>query len=232
MVELPTLEEMLNAGVHFGHKTARWNPKMKPYIFVAKSGVHIINLEKTQELLKVALEFLAVEARAGKSIVFVGTKRQAQEIVKKAAESCDSFFVTERWLGGVLTNFDIVQKAFKQLERDRVIIQSEKIDEMTKRDKSMLQKKIEKSEKLIGGLTKLQKKPDVIILIGAHDEANALAEANKLGVSVVGLVDTNTDPTKVTYPIPANDDATKSIALFAELFAKVIKENRTVAKKI
>lgn len=230
MLKLPTLEELLEAGVHFGHKTARWNPKMKPYIFASKTGVHIINLEKTQEHLKPALDFLAEEARNGKNIVFVGTKKQAEEIVKKAAESCDTYYVTDRWLGGIITNFEIVQRAFKKLERNKVILQSEEANQMTKRDKIILQKEIEKGEKLVGGLVKLQKRPDVLILIGANDEKNALMEAKKVGVKIIALVDTNADPTIVDFPIPANDDATKSISLFAELFAKTIKENRGAVK--
>ena len=230
MVTLPTLPELLEAGVHFGHKTARWNPKMKSSIFASKSGVHIINLEKTQEQLKAALGFLASEAKAGKTIVFVGTKKQAQEIVKKAAESCDMPYVTARWLGGTITNFDIVQRAFKKLDRAKLTLQSKEAEALTKRDKSLLQKEIEKSEKLVGGLVKLQKRPDVLILIGAYDEKNANLEANMVGIPTIALVDTNADPAKVAYPIAANDDATKSISLFSDLFAKTIKENKFAGK--
>jgi len=232
MVTLPTLPELLEAGVHFGHKTARWNPKMKSSIFASKSGVHIINLEKTQEQLKAALDFLASEAKAGKTIVFVGTKKQAQEIVKKAAESCDMPYVTARWLGGTITNFDIVQRAFKKLDRAKLTLQSKEAEALTKRDKSLLQKEIEKSEKLVGGLVKLQKRPDVLILIGAYDEKNANLEANMVGIPTIALVDTNADPAKVAYPIAANDDATKSISLFSDLFAKVIRESRVAAKPL
>jgi len=231
MVTIPTLPELLEAGVHFGHKTARWNPKMKSSIFASKSGVHIINLEKSQEQLKVALDFLAQEAKAGKTVVFVGTKKQAQEIVKKAAESCNMPFVTSRWLGGTITNFEIVQKAFKKLERSKLTLQSNEAEEMTKRDKSLMQKEIEKKERVIGGLVNLQKRPDILILIGAYDEKNAILEANMQGIPTIALVDSNADPTKVTYPIAANDDATKSISLFAELFAKVIRES-VIAQKV
>lgn len=226
MVMLPGLTELLEAGVHFGHKTARWNPKMKPYIFAAKNGVHLINLEKTVEKLKVVLNFLAEASKEGKVIVFVGTKKQARDIVQKAAESCNMPYVTERWLGGTLTNFEIIQRAFNKLERNRIILTKEDGVEMSKRDKSMLQKEIEKGEKLVGGLVGLKKRPDVLILIGSYDEKNALLEAKGTGVTTVGLVDTNADPTHVDYPIPANDDATKSISLFAELFAKIIRESR------
>lgn len=230
MVILPTLPELLEAGVHFGHKTARWNPKMKSSIFASKSGVHIINLEKTLEQLKAALDFLAVEAKGGKTIVFVGTKKQAQEIVKKAAESCGMPYATSRWLGGTITNFEIVQRAFKKLERARLTLQGNESLELSKRDKSLLQKEIEKSEKLVGGLVNLQKRPDILILIGAYDEKNAILEANMLGIPTIALVDSNADPKKVTYPIAANDDATKSISLFSDLFAKTIKENKLAAK--
>jgi len=227
MVKLPTLPELLEAGVHFGHKTARWNPKMKSSIFASKSGVHIINLEKTSEQLKAALDFLAVETKAGKKIVFVGTKKQAQEIVKKAAESCGMPYVTARWLGGTITNFDIVQKAFKKLERAKLTLQSKEAEELTKRDKVLMQKEIEKGERLVGGLVSMQKRPEVLILIGAYDEKNAIAEANMVGIPTIALTDSNSDPKKVTYPIAANDDATKSISLFTELFAKVIRESTT-----
>jgi len=231
MVMLPSLTELLEAGVHFGHKTARWNPKMAPYIFAAKSGVHLINLEKTVEKLKIALDFLAEASKEGKVIVFVGTKKQARDIVYKAAQSCNMPYVTERWLGGTLTNFEIVQRAFNKLERNRITLTEEKGIEMSKRDKSMLQKEIEKGEKLVGGLVGLKKKPDILILIGSYDEKNALLEAKGTGVKTIGLVDTNADPTRVDYPIPANDDATKSISLFAELFAKIIRESRGTAQQ-
>ena len=230
MVNIPSLRDLLEAGVHFGHKTSRWNPKMKSYIYGSKSGVHVINLEKTEEKLKEALDFLARIAQEGKTVIFVGTKKQAAEIVKKAAEDCAMPFVTDRWLGGMLTNFPIIQRAFKKLERAKIQRASSEYESLKKRDKVRLDKEIEKANKLIGGLINLHSKPDAIILIGSHDEKNALAEANKCSVPTVAIVDTNEDPDKVTYPIPANDDATKSITLFANLFSQVIKQNKNVVK--
>lgn len=230
MVTLPTLREMLEAGVHFGHKTSRWDPRMKKYIFTSKSGVHVINLEKTEEQLKEAVEFLSKSATNGRNIVFVGTKKQAQEIVKKAAESCGCSSITERWLGGTLTNFNVILRAVKNLERMKLKINSPEIEEMRKRDRVKLQKAIDKSERLVGGLLGLTNKPDILVLIGAHDEKNAVKEAAKLGIPMVALVDTNANPEVVDYPIPANDDATKSISLFADLFAKVIREGKGAAK--
>ena len=230
MVTLPTLREMLEAGVHFGHKTSRWDPRMKKYIFTSKSGVHVINLEKTEEQLKESVEFLSKSAANGRNIVFVGTKKQAQEIVKRAAESCGCASITERWLGGTLTNFNVILRAVKNLERMKLKMNSPEIEEMRKRDKVKMQKEIEKSERLVGGLLGLTNKPDILILIGSHDEKNAVKEAAKLGIPMVALVDTNANPELVDYAIPANDDATKSISLFADLFAKVIKEGKSNAK--
>jgi small subunit ribosomal protein S2 len=228
MVETPTLKEMLEAGVHFGHKTSRWHPKMAPYIFASKSGVHVINLERTQEKLREALLYLAKVASEGKKVVFVGTKKQAGEIVKSAAENCDMPYVTERWLGGTLTNFSVVQRAIKKLERMKIQASGPDIETLKKRDRVKLLQAIEKSEKLVGGLVRLTELPEALILIGAHDEKNAAAEAKAAGIKIVALLDTNANPSEVDFPIPANDDATKSIAMFVKLFADTIKKNKTL----
>lgn len=230
MVTQPTLRELLEAGAHFGHKTSRWDPRMKKYIFTSKNGVHVINLEKTQSQLAEACDFLAKMSAAGKNIVFVGTKKQAQEIVKKAAENCDCSSITERWLGGTLTNFNVILRGVKNLERMEMKANGPEFEELRKRDKVKLQKAIEKSQRLVGGLLELKAKPEVMILIGSHDEKIALKEAIKTGITTIALVDTNTNPDVIDFPIPANDDATKSISLFANLFAKVIKEGRSAAK--
>jgi small subunit ribosomal protein S2 len=229
MAKMPTLREMLNAGVHFGHKTSRWHPKMDEYVFMAKNGVHVINLEKTAVELEKATEFLKNLANEGKTIVFVGTKKQASAIVKKAAVSCGMPYVDFRWVGGTLTNFETIKDAVSNfVKRKEELANAE--DKLSKKELSKLRDKIEKGEKLFGGIVGLSKKPDAFILIGAHDEKNALAEANIESIPIVALVDTNSDPTLVTYPVPANDDATKSIELFTNLFAQVIKENKAVAK--
>ena len=230
MVTLPTLREMLDAGVHFGHKTSRWDPRMKKYIFTSKNGVHVINLEKTEENLKEAVEFLSKSVANGRNIVFVGTKKQAQEIVKRAAESCGCAYVADRWLGGTLTNYPVILKAVKNLERMQLKMASPDLEEMKKRDRVKMQKAIEKAERLVGGLLGQSNRPDILILIGSHDEKNAVKEADKVGIPMVALTDTNANPELVDYPIPANDDATKSISLFADLFAKVIREAKNAAK--
>lgn len=231
MVTLPTLRELAEAGAHFGHKTSRWDPRMKNFIFTSKNGVHVINLENTVAELQKALDFLSESAKQKKNIIFVGTKKQAQEIVKKAADDAGCFSITERWLGGTLTNFNVILRAVKNLERLKIKLGSPEFESMRKRDKVKLQKAIEKSERLVGGLVGLSAKPDVLILIGSHDEKNAVREAIKLGIKTVAIVDSNGNPEEIDFPIPANDDATKSISLFSNLFAKVIKEGRASVVK-
>lgn len=230
MVKMPTLRELLDAGVHFGHKTSRWHPKMKPYIFMAKNGVHVINLEETEKELQTAVEFLKQSASLGKTIVFVGTKKQASQIVKKAAIACGMPYVDNRWVGGLITNFNTVKTAIENFKKEKQELETNG-ENLSKKELARLRGKVEKSEKIFGGLTNLSKKPDVLILIGAHDEEIAIKEARIEKVETVGITDTNTDPESVTYPIPANDDATKSLVLFSELFSKVILENKKSIKK-
>lgn len=231
MVELPTLREMLDAGVHFGHKTSRWSPRMAPYIFMAKSGVHVINLEKTQEKLKEALDFLVEEAKSNKAIVFVGTKKQSQDIIKMAAGENSIAYINERWLGGTLTNYDAIKAAIIRYKKQLSVL-SDKESNLSKTELSKLRKEVARGEKLFGGLIDLDCKPEILVLFGSHDEKNALKEAKAQGVKIVALVDTNADPTEVDYPVPANDDATKSVKLFVELFAEVIKEARAESPKV
>jgi len=230
MVTQPSLRELLEAGVHFGHKTSRWHPSMEKFIFTSKSGVHIINLEKTEEELKKAVDFVKKVASEGGTIVFVGTKKQAQIIVKKAAIDCGMPYINKRWIGGTLTNFANVLSAINRFKKLKEDMEGQKNLDLTKKERSMIQNEIDRSEKVFGGLVNLNKKPDAFLLFGAHDEKNALAEANKERIPSVALADTNADITKIAYPIPANDDATKAIQIFAELFSKVIKENKKVNK--
>lgn len=229
MVKLPTLREMLNAGVHFGHKTSRWHPKMDEFVFMAKNGVHVINLEKTLEQTEKAVEFLKNLAQEGKTVVFVGTKKQASEIVKKAAIDCGMPYVNCRWVGGTLTNFETIKDATNKFVNQKAELEKGS-ENLSKKELSKLRDKVEKGEKLFGGIVNLTKKPDAFILIGSHDEKNALLEARIDEIPTIAIVDSNADPTLVTFPIPANDDATKSIELFAHLFAQVIKENKSLAK--
>jgi len=225
MAELPSLREMLAAGVHFGHKRARWNPKMAPYIFATKNGVSIIDLEKTREMLGRALEFIAREVSEGKIIVFVTSKRQARDVVREAAESCNMPHVVEKWRGGTLTNFAVVAKNFKILRKLDEQIASSEFSKISNIEQNQIKEKAAKIERLFGGISDLKKKPDILFLIGAYDEKIALKEAKKEGVKVIALVDTNMSPEEIDWPIPANDDATKAIKLIAEAVAGVIKDN-------
>lgn len=230
MYKLPSLRELLEAGVHFGHKTARWHPKMKNYIFMSKNGVHVINLEKTEEELKKATDFLAGLASDGKKIVFVGTKKQASAIIKQAAIDCGMPYVNARWIGGTLTNFVTVKAAITNFIKIKEQVENE-AETLSKKELSKLRDKVAKGEKIFGGLVSLEKKPDAMIVIGAHDEPNAVREALIENVPIIAVMDTNADPAGIKFPIPANDDATKSIQLFAELFSKVIKENKKITKE-
>jgi small subunit ribosomal protein S2 len=223
-MESPTLREMLAAGVHFGHKRARWNPKMEEFIFATKNGVSIINLEKTKEMLDKALQAVTDEVKAGKNVVFVTSKRQAREIVKAAAESCSMPYVVEKWRGGTLTNYEIVSKNFKTLKALKDQIASSEFDKISNIEQNKIKEKAAKLERIFGGLADLKKRPDILFLIGAHDEQIALKEAKNQGIKVVALVDTNADPREIDWPVPANDDATKSIKLMVDTFAKAIAE--------
>jgi len=234
MVQLPTLRELLDAGVHFGHKTSRWFPKMAPYIYTSKSGVHIINLEKTEEALQKAVEFVRREAAAGKTFVFVGTKKQSGSIIKEEASKASIPYVNIRWLGGTITNFEAIKGAIRRYKSqlEEIALDDAGKSEMTKSELSRVRKDVARGEKFLGGLVNLERKPDVLVLFGSHDEKIALKEAKCDKIPVIALVDTNANPEVVEYPIPANDDATKSVRLFASLFASVIKEARDKTKVV
>ena len=203
---------------------------MDQYIYTAKSGVHVINLEETDKALKDAVDFIKEVTASGKKIVFVGTKKQASIIVKKAAENCGMPFVAFRWLGGTFTNFEAIKESIRKFIKNKEILEKGD-DSMTKREMSKLREEVEKGERTLGGLIDVEELPGAMILIGVHDETNAAREAKVAHIPTIGLVDTNTDPKSIDYPIPANDDATKSIELFANLFSAVIKENKTLAAK-
>jgi len=225
MTQLPTLRELLDAGVHFGHKTSRRHPKMSGYIFTSKAGVHVINLEQTAEEMKKAVDFVAAETAKGALSMFIGTKKQSCEIVKAAAISCGSPYVNVRWLGGCLTNFDEIRQAVRKFEKDKAELENPNTT-LNKSELSKIRKDVARGEKFLEGLIPLVKKPDILILFGSHDEKNAVKEAKVVGAKIVALCDTNADPSIIDFPIPANDDATKSVKLFAELFAKAINENK------
>lgn len=208
------IKELLESGAHFGHKTERWHPKMAPYIHSKRGGSHIIDLTKTVEALDEALSFLEKTAADGKQILLVGTKRQAQDIVKKAAEATGMPFVTERWLGGMLTNWNTIGGRVKHLQDlENRMASGELANKYNKLEVQRFQEEIEQLNSLYGGVKELNARPGAIFIVDIVHDANALREAKKLGVPVVALVDTNADPSAVTYPIPANDDAIKTIEL-------------------
>ena len=221
-----SMRDMLQAGVHFGHQTRYWNPKMKPYIFGARNRVHIINLEKTVPLFNEALNYLSgVSAKKGK-ILFVGTKRAAGEAVKEAALSCGQFYVNKRWLGGMLTNWKTVRQSIKRLKDLEAQSQDGTFDKLTKKEGLMLQREMEKLESSLGGIKDMGGLPDVIFVVDADHEHIAVNEARNLGIPVVGVVDTNSNPDGVDYIIPGNDDAIRAIQLYLSAAADAVNAGR------
>ncbi len=217
---------MLKAGAHFGHQRSRWHPKMQPYIFSLRGGVHIIDLEKTLEQLSITLEYLRTMSAKGKIVLLVGTKRQAREIVKTAAESCGSPYLVERWIGGLLTNFDEFRKRLKKYKGLKEQIASGEIERYTKKEQLNIKRMVEKMDKYLIGLSALEKIPDVLFIADLRVEKTAVAEANRTGVPVVAVCDTNVNPEKALHIIPANDDAVNSIKMMVNLVAEAIKEGK------
>jgi small subunit ribosomal protein S2 len=217
-------QQLLDAGVHFGHLRKKWNPKMLPYIFAEKKGIHIIDLNKTTESLHEVSAILKQIARSGKKIMFVGTKKQAKEIVTDCAKKINMPFVTERWLGGMLTNFNTVRKSVKKMQSIEKMLTDGTLESITKKERLTLTRDKEKMEKVLGGIAQLGRVPAALFLIDIGHEHIALAEAKRLGILTFGMVDTNCDPNKVDYAIPSNDDATKSIAIIVNYIAAAISE--------
>ncbi|GGO72078.1 30S ribosomal protein S2 [Bowmanella pacifica] len=221
-----SMRDMLQAGVHFGHQTRYWNPKMKPFIFGARNKVHIINLEKTVPLFNNALNFLSgVSARKGK-ILFVGTKRAASEAVKEAAQSCDQFYVNKRWLGGMLTNWKTVRQSIKRLKDLEQQAQDGTFEKLTKKEALMLTREMAKLESSLGGIKDMGGLPDVLFVVDADHEHIAITEARNLGIPVVSVVDTNSDPDGVDYIIPGNDDAIRAVQLYLNAAAAAVNQGR------
>lgn len=217
-------QQLLEAGVHFGHLRKKWNPKMLPYIFAEKKGIHIIDLNKTVECLQENASVLKSIAKSGKKILFVGTKKQAKEIVTECARRVNMPFVTERWLGGMLTNFNTVRKSVKKMLSIEKMLSDGTLDSITKKERLQLSRDKEKMEKVLGGIAQLGRVPTALFIIDIGHEHIALAEAKRLGITTFGIVDTNCDPNKVDYAIPANDDATKSIAIITNYITAAIAE--------
>src|SRR5215467_1099437 len=217
-------QQLLDAGVHFGHLRKKWNPKMLPYIFAEKKGIHIIDLNKTTECLQENAAALKQIARSGKKIMFVGTKKQAKEIVTECAKRVNMPFVTERWLGGMLTNFNTVRKSVKKMQSIDKMLNDGSADSLTKKERLTLQRDRDKMEKVLGGISQLGRVPAALFIVDIGHEHIALAEAKRLGITTFGVVDTNCDPNRVDFAIPANDDATKSIAIIANYLTAAIAE--------
>lgn len=221
-----SMRDMLQAGVHFGHQTRYWNPKMKPFIFGARNKVHIINLEKTVPMFNEALDVLnKIAARRGK-ILFVGTKRAAGDAIKEAAESCGQFYVNHRWLGGMLTNWKTVRQSIKRLKDLETQSQDGTFDKLTKKEALMRTREMAKLENSLGGIKNMGGLPDAIFVIGADHEHIAIKEANNLGIPVIAIVDTNSDPDGIDYVVPGNDDAIRAIQLYANSVSAAIREGR------
>ena len=225
MEDTKTLHQhLLEAGVHFGHLKKKWNPKMLPYIFAEKNGIHIIDLNKTIEGLDEAAAALKSIAKSGKKIMFVATKKQAKEIVAEAAARANMPFVTERWLGGMLTNFSTIRKSVKKMLSIEKMLQDGTMDSVTKKERLTLTRSKEKMEKVLGGISQMGRTPAALFMVDISHEHIALAEAKRLGITTFAMVDTNSDPTKVDFAIPANDDATKSIAIITTYLTAAILE--------
>ena len=221
------MKELLEAGVHFGHQTKRWNPKMKKFIFGARNSIYIIDLQKTLRLWNQAANYLTKAAGEGKSFLFVATKPQAQDLIREQAERCGAFYVNNRWLGGMLTNFSTIKKSLeKYRELEATLADPARTALLSKKDILMLTRQLEKLRASFQGIRDMRGVPDVIFVIDPHREDISVTEANKIGIPVVAIVDTNCDPDKIDYVIPGNDDAIRSILLFAERAADSILEGR------
>jgi small subunit ribosomal protein S2 len=220
------VKELLDAGVHFGHQTKRWNPKMKQFIFDARNGIHIINLSETEKQLQAALNFLGTTVRKGGKILFVGTKKQAQETVKAVARETGQMFVTERWLGGTLTNYATVKTSIKRLKEIEKMEADGGINDYVKQEQAVIRREGARLNKYFDGLRDLDKMPAAVFIVDVKREHNAVAEARKLNIPVVAIVDTNSDPDLADYPIAANDDAIRSVRLILQAVSQGITQAR------
>ena len=221
-----SLAQMMESGVHFGHQTRRWNPKMSPYIYTSRNGVHIIDLVQTAQLMEDAYSYMRTAAEQGKKFLFIGTKRQAAGIVAQEAARCGSYYVNQRWLGGMLTNWATIKtrvERLKDLERRQ---ESGALDLLPKKEAAVLRRELEKLQKYLGGIKLMRKVPDIVLIVDQRREYNAVQECQKLGIPIVSLLDTNCDPDVVDIPIPANDDAIRSIKLIVGRLADAIYEGR------
>ena len=220
------MKQLLEAGVHFGHQTRRWDPKMAEYIFQARNGIHIIDLQKTSKKLDEAYSFLKEQAEAGKTVLFVGTKKQAQDCMKEAAEKCGMYYVNQRWLGGMLTNFKTIKTRIARLNKLEEMENDGTFEVLPKKEVAALKNEKEKLEKNLGGIRDMKEMPGAMFVVDPKNERIAVLEAKKLNIPIVGLVDTNCNPEDVDYAIPGNDDAIRAVKLIADVMANAIVEGR------
>ncbi len=220
----PTYNELLDAGVHFGHLKKKWNPKMSPYIFMERKGIHIIDLNRSLECLEKAANAMKHIAKSGRKVMFVATKKQARTIVADAARSVGMPFVTERWLGGMMTNFSTIRKSVKKMNNIDRMLADGSLTSVTKKERLTLTRERNKLERVLGGIANLNRLPAAVFIVDISHEHIALAEAQKLGMRTIAMVDTNSDPTMVDFPIPANDDASKSVTIITNYMVEAIKE--------
>src|SRR5205085_1509910 len=227
------MKELLEAGVHFGHQVRRWNPKMKEYIFGERNGIYIIDLQKTQRMFREAIAFVTnlIAEDKGKTVLFVGTKRQAQDAIREEAERCSQFHVNQRWLGGLLTNFQTVQKSIKRLKDLESMQTDGRYEKLTKKERIKLDRERESLNKNLSGIKSMSRLPDAIFIIDVKKEEIAVAEANRLGIPIVAVVDTNCSPQAIDYVIPGNDDALRAVRLFASRIADAVIEGQQLSAK-
>ncbi len=231
MVEI-TIKQLLEAGVHFGHQTSRWNPKMKPYIFGARNGIHIIDLQQTVGMLRDVCGFVRDLAAEGGQVLFVGTKKQAQEVVREEAQRCDMFYINNRWLGGMLTNFETIRKSIDRLKRLEEMLETPAVAEaLTKKELLGMSRERDKLMGVLGGIKTMRKLPDAMFVVDTKKEEIAVREANKLGIPVLAAIDSNCDPDLVTHKVPGNDDAIRAIRLFSSAIAEAALEGRAVLEE-
>lgn len=220
----PTYKDLLDAGAHFGHLRKKWNPKMAPYIFMERKGIHLIDLNRTLDSMERAANAMRLIARSGKKILFVATKKQARDVVKSAAESVGMPFVTERWLGGMLTNFATIRRSVKKMHNIEKMLADGTLTSITKKERLTLGREHEKLQKVLGGIDNMTRLPAAIFIVDISHEHIAVAEAHRLGLKTFGIVDTNSDPNEVDYAIPANDDASKSVAIITNYLTEAIRQ--------
>ena len=220
------MKQLLEAGVHFGHQTRRWDPKMAEYIYQARNGIHIIDLQKTSKKIDEAYEFIRKQAEEGKKILFVGTKKQAQECIREAAEKCGMYYIDQRWLGGMLTNFETIKTRVQHLKNLEKMQEDGTFDVLPKKEVILLKKEMEKLTMNLGGIKEMEEIPDVLFLVDPKKEYNAINEAKKLNIPTVGIVDTNCNPEVLDYPIPGNDDAIRAVKLITDVMANAVIEGK------